>query len=112
MQSYFLLCTLLCGVTPIYAEELQITDYLGLIRAQSQIYGKATVSITVRVEDDADLLDKTVPVLTQRTGIALDIESVQKSRLEYRFENVSAGVWRIRLRNKGLVLDSVTIEEK
>ncbi len=103
---------LLFGVDPICAEDLQITDYLGLIRAQRSIEGKVAVSITVRRSEDADLSEKSVPVLTQRTGIALDIVSIQRSTFEYRFENVSAGVWRIRLRNKGLVLDSVTIEEQ
>ena len=108
----FLLLTHSLAVVPLAAEDLQVTDYLGLIRAQRSINAKATVTITVRRSEEESMLENTAPLLTQRTGIALDIESVQRSSLEYRFENVPPGIWRIRLRNKGLVLDSVVIEEQ
>lgn len=112
LRSLLLTFVLVCVVRPLYGEDLQITDYLGLIRAQRSIRGKATVVITVRHSEDADLSDKSVPLLSQRTGVALDIESVQSSPNEYRFLEVSPGVWRIRLRNKGLLLDSVRISEQ
>jgi len=108
---FFLSFVVFGSAPPLYSEDLQITDYLGLIRAQRSIKGKAIVSITVKHSDHGEPFDKSVPLLTQRTGIALDIESVQSSPNQYRFLDVAPGVWRIRLRNKGLLLDNVSIEE-
>ncbi len=94
----------------VRADELQITDYFGLIRAQKDIKDKATVKITVRRSDTEPLdIGFGNPLLVQRTGVSPNIEALEIAPLVYEFPGVATGVWRIRLRNKGLLLDSVEI---
>lgn len=107
-----MLSVMLGAIVPsaVHSEELQITDYLGLIRAQRSINGKVTVRITtLRSVRNAFDDGANRPVLTQRTGFAGDIEAVESRTDEYLFNGVSAGVWRIRMRNRALLLDKVEI---
>lgn len=93
-----------------YADDLQITDYYGLIRAQRDIRNKATVKITVRRSETEPLdIGFGNPLLVQRAGVSPNIEAVEVAPSVYEFSGVATGVWRIRLRNKGLLLDSVEI---
>lgn len=92
------------------ADELQVTDYLGLTRAQKEIGGKVAVTITVKRNEKEELdVGFGNPLLVQRTGVSPNIEGIEVAPMTYEFRDVSAGVWRIRLRNKGLLLDKVEI---
>lgn len=92
------------------AEELQITDYFGLVRAQRNVAQKVAVRITV-LRNPRVAFDTTdeKPLLNQRTGFAGDIEAVASGPNTYIFPGVSPGVWRIRLRNRAILLDGVEI---
>ena len=107
--TLFLLSTIVLRST-VFADELQVTDYLGLTRAQKEIDGKVSVTITVRRNEKEELdVGFGNPLLVQRTGVSPNIEGVEVAPMTYEFRGVSAGVWRIRLRNKGLLLDKVEI---
>jgi hypothetical protein len=96
----------------LYAEQLQVTDYLGLLRAQKEISGSVVVTITVRYSDNLTSQNiSDYPLLVHKTGISSDIESSMQGPNTFIFNDVKPGVWRIRLRNKGLTLDSVIISD-
>jgi hypothetical protein len=109
---------LLCGVLllmvqllrQVSAEELQVVDHLGLIRAQREITDRADVKISVRLIPEFVGERDIRPLISQKTGISPDIEGVSSGEGWYRFHGVSPGLWRIRLRSKGVLLDSVSIE--
>ena len=92
------------------AQELQIADYLGLIRAQRMIHDKVSVRISVISNPRTPFRDsENNPILTQRTGFSGDIEALKVRDNVFVFNGVTPGFWRIRLRNNSLLLNAVEI---
>lgn len=108
LGAFFLIFFLL--PQSLWAADVKIVDFDGLLRAVKKVKDKATVEIVVAIKEkgtrSADL-----PLLTNRSGIASDIEAQPIDLTTYRFENVGDGTWRVRLRDPILRLDQVRIFE-
>ena len=107
-RSAAVLLAICLGPTPVFAGEIRILDYFGLVRAVSTVPDRADVEMTTAMKGK-EPPSTDLPLLTQRSGIAADIIAEQIGENTFIFRQVGVGVWRVRLRDKNLSLISVRI---
>ena len=104
-----LLISILSLCHTAFAAELRVIDNLGLTRAVSSIGESAVITISLLPDGKESHQEEITVVLSNIDGLSPDLKGQPSNRLQYIFNRVRNGTWRIILEPAGLKVGEVKI---